>query len=158
PIMSEDNVLQSRPHRLEEVDRPQSVQARRRAPNVKSSNQEVEARAPVRQEDPGEWIEWPAQPEEEQPQATTKKSRTSLLKRRPSVAAMGVVLPPAARGGGSFFRASAGRSHPPSDPFPAPRRPAPPPRVPGSTPAVPVTDNEHAAAGDVVARIDDRDY
>ena len=62
-----------------------SVPAVGRAPNAKSLNQEVEARAPERQEDPGEWIEWPAQPEEEQPRATSKKSRTSLLKRRPVV-------------------------------------------------------------------------
>src|ERR1700732_3737449 len=80
--MFEDNVLESRPHALEEVESPQTVPAVGRAPNAKSLNQEVEARAPVRQEDPGEWIEWPAQPEEEQPQATSKKSRTSLLKRR----------------------------------------------------------------------------
>jgi membrane fusion protein (multidrug efflux system) len=32
------------------------------------------------------------------------------------------------------------------------------PKVPGYVAAVPVTDNEHVAAGDVIARIDDRDY
>src|SRR6202042_288653 len=32
------------------------------------------------------------------------------------------------------------------------------PKVSGYITAVPVTDNEHVAAGDVIARIDDRDY
>ena len=32
------------------------------------------------------------------------------------------------------------------------------PRVSGNLTAVPVTDNQHVAAGDVIARIDDRDY
>ena len=32
------------------------------------------------------------------------------------------------------------------------------PKVPGYLTAVPVTDNQHLAAGDVIARIDDRDY
>jgi membrane fusion protein (multidrug efflux system) len=32
------------------------------------------------------------------------------------------------------------------------------PKVPGYLTAVPVTDNEHVAAGQVIARIDDRDY
>jgi hypothetical protein len=70
--MSEDSILESRPHALDEVESPQTVPAVGRAPNAKSLNQEVEAPAPVRREDPGEWIEWPAQPEEEQPQATSK--------------------------------------------------------------------------------------
>jgi multidrug resistance efflux pump len=32
------------------------------------------------------------------------------------------------------------------------------PKVSGYITAVPVTDNQHLAAGDVIARIDDRDY
>src|SRR5262245_46135068 len=96
--MSEDNVLESRPNTLEEVESPQSVPAVGRAPNAKSLNQEVEARAPVRQEDP-EWTDWPTQPEEEQPQVTGKKRRTGLRKRRPVVLAIGAMLLAAAVGG-----------------------------------------------------------
>src|SRR5262249_691791 len=47
---------------------------------------------------------------------------------------------------------------PTEDAFTAAQKPARAPRAPGYTPAVPVTDNEHVAAGDVIARIDDRDY
>jgi membrane fusion protein (multidrug efflux system) len=44
------------------------------------------------------------------------------------------------------------------DAFIAARQFAIAPKVPGYLTAVPVTDNEHVAAGDVIARIDDRDY
>jgi len=77
--MFEDNVLESRPH----VESPQRVPAVSREPNAKFLGQEVEARAPARREDPGEWIEWPAQPREEKTQVTGKKPPTGLLKRPP---------------------------------------------------------------------------
>ena len=44
------------------------------------------------------------------------------------------------------------------DAFIAARQFAIAPKVPGYLTAVPVTDNQHVAAGDVIARIDDRDY
>jgi membrane fusion protein (multidrug efflux system) len=44
------------------------------------------------------------------------------------------------------------------DAFIAARQFAIAPKVPGYLTAVPVTDNEHVNAGDVIARIDDRDY
>ena len=44
------------------------------------------------------------------------------------------------------------------DAFIAARQSALAPKVSGYITAVPVTDNEHVAAGDVIARIDDRDY
>src|SRR3984893_3040597 len=156
--MFEDNVLESRPHALDEVESPQTVPAVGRAPNAKSLNQEVEARAPVRQEDPGEWIEWPAQPEEEQPQATSKKSRTSLLKRRPVVFAIGAMLLASILAGGYIYLDYAERFQSTDDAFIAARQSALAPKVAGYIAAVPVTDNEHVAAGDVIARIDDRDY
>src|SRR5262249_13647574 len=156
--MFEDNVLESRPHALDEVESPQSVAAVGRTPNAKSLNEEVEARASVRQEDPGEWIEWPAQPEEEQPQATSKKSRTSLLKRRPVVYAIGAMLLAAVLGGGYVYLDYAEHFQSTDDAFIAARQSALAPKVSGYITAVPVTDNQHVAAGDVIARIDDRDY
>jgi len=155
--MFEDDVVESRPHALEEVESPQTVPAVGRAPNGKSFNQEVEARAPVRQEDPGEWIEWPAQPEEEPPQATGKESRTGLLK-RPLVYAIGAMLLAAVLGGGYVYLDYAERFQSTDDAFIAARQSALAPKVSGYITAVPVTDNEHVAAGDVIARIDDRDY
>src|SRR5262249_57109004 len=77
-IMFEDNVLESRPHALEEIERPQSVPGR--AANAKPLNQEIKARAPLPLEDPGEWTDWPAQPEEEEPQLTGKKPGIGVLK------------------------------------------------------------------------------
>jgi membrane fusion protein (multidrug efflux system) len=156
--MSEDSILESRPHALDEVESPQTVPAVGRAPNAKSLNQEVEAPAPVRREDPGEWIEWPAQPEEEQPQATSKKSRTSLRKRRPLVYAIGAMLLAAILGGGYVYLDYAERFQSTDDAFIAARQSALAPKVSGYITAVPVTDNEHVAAGDVIARIEDRDY
>jgi membrane fusion protein (multidrug efflux system) len=154
--MFEDNVLESRPHALEEVESPQSLPGR--APNAKSLSQEVEARAPVRQEDPGEWIEWPAQPEEEQPQATRKKHRKGFLKRRPVVFAAGAMLLASVLGGGYVYLDYAERFQSTDDAFIVARQSALAPKVSGYITAVPVTDNEHVAAGDVIARIDDRDY
>src|SRR5262249_36849942 len=97
--MFEDNVLESPPHALEEVESPPSVPAGHRTPNAKPSSQEVEAPAPLPPTDPGEWTDWrPTQPEKERPHATGKKPRTGLLKRRPVVYAIGAMLLAAAVG------------------------------------------------------------
>jgi membrane fusion protein, multidrug efflux system len=156
--MFEDNVLESRPHALEEVEGPQPVPAVDRAPNTKPLNLEIKARAPLPPEDPGEWTDWPAQPEEEQPQVTGKKPRTGLLRRRPVVLAIGAMLLAAAVGGGYVYLDYAERFQSTDDAFIAARQSALAPKVSGYITAVPVTDNEHVAAGDVIARIDDRDY
>jgi membrane fusion protein, multidrug efflux system len=156
--MFEDNVLESRPHAVEEVESPQPVPAVDRAPNTKPLNLEIKARAPLPPEDPGEWTDWPAQPEEEQPQVTGKKPRTGLLKRRPVVLAIGAMLLAAAVGGGYVYLDYAERFQSTDDAFIAARQSALAPKVSGYITAVSVTDNEHVAAGDVIARIDDRDY
>ena len=156
--MFEDNVLESRPHALEEVESPQSVPAVGRAPNAQPSNAEVQARAPLPPESPGEWTEWPAQPEEDQPQATRKKRRKGFLKRRPVAFAIGAMLLAAALGGGYVYLDYAEHFESTDDAFIAARQSALAPKVSGYITAVPVTDNEHVAAGEVIARIDDRDY
>ena len=155
--MFEYNVLESRPHALE-VGSPQSVPAVGRALNAKPLKPEIKARAPLPREDPGEWTDWPAQPEEEQPQVTGKKPRTGLLKRRPVVLAIGAMLLAAAAGGGYVYLDYAERFQSTDDAFIAARQSALAPKVSGYITAVPVTDNAHVAAGDVIARIDDRDY
>src|SRR5215831_13210874 len=155
--MFEYNVLESRPHALE-VGSPQSVPAVGRALNAKPLKPEIKARAPLPREDPGEWTDWPAQPEEEQPQVTGKKPRTGLLKRRPVVLAIGAMLLAAAVGGSYVYLDYAERFQSTDDAFIAARQSALAPKVSGYITAVPVTDNAHVAAGDVIARIDDRDY
>jgi membrane fusion protein (multidrug efflux system) len=156
--MFEDNVLESRPHAFEEVESPQTVPAVGRPPNAKSLNQDVKARALVRGEDPGEWTDWPAQPQEKQPRATSKKPRKGLLKRRPVIFAIGAMLLGAAAGGGYVYLDHAEHFQSTDDAFIAARQSALAPKVAGYITAVPVTDNEHVAKGDVIARIDDRDY
>jgi membrane fusion protein (multidrug efflux system) len=64
----------------------------------------------------------------------------------------------AALGGGYLYIDHAGRFQSTDDAFIAARQIALAPKVSGYLTAVPVTDNEHVATGDVIARIDDRDY
>src|SRR5499427_2173064 len=157
-IMSEVSILERREPALRKVESPQSVPAVGRALNAKPLKPEIKARAPLPREDPGEWTDWPAQPEEEQPQVTGKKPRTGLLKRRPVVLAIGAMLLAAAVGAGYVYLNYADRFQSTDDAFIAARQSALAPKVSGYITAVPVTDNEHVAAGDVIAHIDDRDY
>ena len=156
--MFEDNVLESRPHALEEVESPQSVPAVGRAPNAQPSNAEVQARAPLPPESPGEWTEWPAQPEEDAAAGDPQEAPQGFLKRRPVAFAIGAMLLAAALGGGYLYLDYAEHFESTDDAFIAARQSALAPKVSGYITAVPVTDNEHVAAGDVIARIDDRDY
>jgi membrane fusion protein (multidrug efflux system) len=112
----------------------------------------------LRRESPFERPELPAQPEEERPQATSKERRKGLLHRRPVVLAIGAMLLAAAVGGGSLYLDYAWHFQSTDDAFIAARQSALAPKVSGYLTAVPVTDNQHVAAGDVIARIDDRDY
>jgi len=155
--MFENDVLERRQLALQEAESPESVSAVGR-PNAQPSNAEVQARAPLPPESPGEWTEWPAQPEEDQPQATRKKRRKGFLKRRPVAFAVGTMLLASVLGGGYLYLDYAEHFESTDDAFIAARQSALAPKVSGYITAVPVTDNEHVAAGDVIARIDDRDY
>jgi membrane fusion protein, multidrug efflux system len=92
------------------------------------------------------------------PQEVDKKPRTGILKRRPVVYAIGAMLLVAALGGGYVYLDSAEHSQSTDDAFIAARQSALAPKVSGYITAIPVTDNQHVATGDVIARIDDRDY
>jgi membrane fusion protein (multidrug efflux system) len=61
-------------------------------------------------------------------------------------------------GGGYLYLDYAEHFESTDDAFIAARQSTLAPKVSGYITAVPVTDNEHIAAGDVIARIDDRDY
>jgi membrane fusion protein (multidrug efflux system) len=156
-IMFENDVLERRQLALQEVESPESDSAVGR-PNAQPSSAEVKARAPLPPESPGEWTEWPAQPEEDQPQATRKQRRKGFLKRRPVVFAIGTMLLASVLGGGDLYLDYAEHFESTDDAFIAARQSALSPKVSGYITAVPVTDNDHVAAGDVIARIDDRDY
>ena len=127
--MFEDNVLESPVHALEEVESPPSVPGGDRAPNVKPPSQEVD-----------------------------KKPRFGLLRRRLVVYAIGAMLLAATLGPGYVYLDYAQHFQSTDDAFIAARQSALAPKVSGYITAVPVTDNQHVAAGDVIARIDDRDY
>jgi membrane fusion protein, multidrug efflux system len=153
--MSEENILERSEAALQEVESPPFVPASPHRPN---SKQEIEARAPSRPESPAERPEPAAQPAEEAPRATGKQPGKGRLHRRPVVLAIGAMLLAAAVGGGSLYWDYAERFQSTDDAFIAARQSALAPKVSGYITAVPVTDNEHVAAGDVIARIDDRDY
>src|SRR5580658_4800923 len=95
--------------------------------------------------------------DEGQPEPT-KQPRRGFLRRRPIVSAIGAVLLASVLGGGYLYVDYAGRFQSTDDAFIAARQSSLAPKVSGYITAVPVTDNEHVAAGDVIVRIDDRDY
>jgi membrane fusion protein, multidrug efflux system len=99
----------------------------------------------------------PSEPHAEPLRAAGKQRRNGLL-HRPLVLAIGAVLLAAALGGGDVYLDYAKHFQSTDDAFVAARQTALAPKVSGYLTAVPVTDNEHVAAGDVIARIDDRDY
>jgi membrane fusion protein (multidrug efflux system) len=156
--MFEDSALERGELALQEIDSPQSVPVLDREPNAQPSNAEVKARAPLQPESPAAGQpELPTQPEEGQP-TTGKKPRKGVLKRRPVVFAIGAMLLASILGGGYVYLDYAERFQSTDDAFIAARQSALAPKVAGYITAVPVSDNEHVAAGDVIARIDDRDY
>jgi membrane fusion protein (multidrug efflux system) len=71
---------------------------------------------------------------------------------------LAVLLAALVAGGGYLYVDNAAHFESTDDAFIAARQFAIAPKVPGYITAVPVTDNQHVAAGQVIARIDDRDY
>jgi membrane fusion protein, multidrug efflux system len=156
--MLDDTDLHTGEFALAQVESPQTVPVLRYEPNARSAKPEVEARAPVRRKDASEWSEWPAHPGDALRQATSNKRRTGLLKRRPVLYAIGAMVLGAAVAGGYIYLDYAEHFESTDDAFIAARQTALAPKVAGYITAVPVSDNDHVAAGDVIARIDDRDY
>lgn len=153
-FQEKDTVLEGGEPALQDVESPQFVPASPHRP----SKQEIEARAPLPPDSPAaELSELAVRAEEEQPEASGKERRNGLLRRR-SVLAIGAMLLAAALGGGYLYLDYAEHFQSTDDAFIAARQSALAPKVSGYITAVPVSDNEHVAAGDVIARIDDRDY
>src|SRR5947209_1823232 len=151
--MFEDNVSERDGLVLKDFESPQSVPASQE-PSTAS-----EKRAPSPHESPA--AKAPASPvhaETAQMQATGKGHRAGLLRRRPIVSAIGAMLLASTLGGGYLYLDYARHFQSTDDAFIAARQSSLAPKVSGYLTAVPVTDNQHVKAGDVIARIDDRDY
>jgi membrane fusion protein, multidrug efflux system len=142
--MLEDSVLERGELALQELESVESVPAFVRARDLQPRTQEATSRNSSLQE-------------EGQPRPT-KQPRTGFLRRRPVISTIGAVLLAAVLGGGYLYVDYARRFQSTDDAFIASRQSALAPKVSGYITAVPVTDNEHVVAGDVIARIDDRDY
>ncbi|MFL6822998.1 MAG: HlyD family secretion protein [Xanthobacteraceae bacterium] len=82
----------------------------------------------------------------------------SLLRRHPFASVIGLILFMLAAAGGYLYWDYARHFESTDDAFIAARQFAIAPKVSGYITLVPVTDNQHVNAGDVIARIDDRDY
>jgi membrane fusion protein, multidrug efflux system len=132
---------------------PNGIPALRNEPKLHPWRQEVTAR-----EDPV--LKVPALPSETEgpPPRTGERPRNSLFHRRPIVSAIGAAFLASALGGGYVYLDYARHFQSTDDAFVAARQSSLAPKVSGYLTAVPVTDNQHVKAGDVIARIDDRDY
>ena len=88
----------------------------------------------------------------------TQKPRKSFLRRHPLMAGAGLIALLAAGAATYVYWDSAAHFESTDDAFIAARQFALAPKVAGYVTAVPVTDNQHVNKGDVIARIDQRDY
>jgi membrane fusion protein, multidrug efflux system len=157
--MLEESALERDELALQEIDSPQSVTAFDREPNAQPSRPAVKARAPLPREGPAaERPELPTRPKEGHPATTGKKPGKGVLKRRAVVFAIGAMVLAPVLAGGDLYLDYAQHFESTDDAFIAARQSVLAPKVSGYITAVPVSDNEHVAAGDVIARIDDRDY
>jgi membrane fusion protein, multidrug efflux system len=152
-IMLEDRTLERGELALHES--PDSVPALAHEEDHQSRMQEI-SRKPALQEGPV--AKGPASVEAEgQPHSVTQ-SRSGFLRRRPVVSAIGAVLLASVLGGGYLYVDNIDHFQSTDDAFIAARQSTLAPKVSGYITQVPVTDNEHVKAGDVIARIDQRDY
>jgi membrane fusion protein (multidrug efflux system) len=156
--MFEDNVLERDGLVLEGVESPRSVPASQE-PSTASERPAVTARAPFPDESPAAKAPAsPAQAEAANTQAASKGDGAGFLRRRPLMSVIGAVLLASTLAGGYLYLDYARRLQSTDDAFIAARQIALAPKVSGYLTAVPITDNQHVQAGDVIARIDDRDY
>jgi membrane fusion protein (multidrug efflux system) len=108
----------------------------------------VEALAPEREYQHGE----------RDNEARRDEPRRGVLRRRPFAFLGGLILLVVLLPAGYVYWDYASHFESTDDAFIAARLFTIAPKVPGYLTAVPVTDNEHVVAGQVIARIDDRDY
>jgi membrane fusion protein, multidrug efflux system len=100
-------------------------------------------------------------PPDDSPQAKSQsahEARASRLRRHPIAIPTGALVFALVLFAGYLYWDYAGHFESTDDAFVAARQFAVAPKVAGYITAVPVTDNQHVTAGDVIARIDERDY
>ena len=152
--MFESNVLERSEAALEESE---SIQFVRSEPDSRSAEERVTARVPLRQKGPTAAPDAFPTRGQEQP-ASGKQRKNGPLHRRPVLFAIGAVLFASALGAGYVYLDNAEQFQSTDDAFIAARQSSLAPKVSGYITAVPVTDNQHVTAGDVITRIDERDY
>jgi len=148
--MFENNFLE-RHELVQEFESPQSAPASSE-PGIRPNKPDIVARVPSPRQSPA------AKQPAPQPQAVATERRLGFLYRRPVVSAVGAVLLASVMAGGYLYLDYARHFVSTDDAFIAARQSTLAPKVAGYITAVPVTDNEHIVAGQVVARLDDRDY
>jgi membrane fusion protein, multidrug efflux system len=153
--MFDDNVLERGGRALTRVEDLQSAPALQPESTPSWTEQ---ARAPAKASPSGKQPASPFLPGALQKQASGASRGRGLLHRRPVVSAIGAVLLAAVLGAGYLYVDLAGHFQSTDDAFIAARQSTLAPKVSGYITAVPVTDNQHVEAGNVIARIDDRDY
>jgi membrane fusion protein, multidrug efflux system len=146
-----------------ELKRPQSETQPGDHPALDGRRQSVSTGEPLRQERPGgrHVREVPRVPQDsplEQNPEIGDESRRSLLRRHPLAFTLGLFLLTLALAAGYLFWDYSQHFQSTDDAFVAARQFSIAPKVSGYITAVPVTDNQHVAAGNVIARIDDHDY
>ena len=99
----------------------------------------------------------PPKPEEKD-HGAPERARKGFFRRRPIATVSGLLLMALAGGGTYLYLDYAAHFESTDDAFIAARQFSVAPHVAGYITAVPVTDNEHVATGQVIARIDPRDY
>jgi membrane fusion protein, multidrug efflux system len=142
--------------------------ALRAPPSETSPEAEGPVVTPDRPAEPAEKTERPADPAEQeakpgqQPAAKEKKPdkkpRKNFLRRHPLMAGAGLIALLVAGVAGYVYWDNSSHFESTDDAFIAARQFAIAPKVAGYVTAVPVTDNQHVNKGDVIAKIDQRDY
>jgi membrane fusion protein (multidrug efflux system) len=128
------------------------LRARRPAPQERPVGERHAVESPSREGPEGE-DQNPAQNRE-----GGDAPRRTFLRRHPFASGIGLVLVIVAAAGGYLYWDHAGHFETTDDAFIAARQFPVAPKVSGYITAVAVTDNQHIGAGDVIARIDERDY
>jgi membrane fusion protein (multidrug efflux system) len=121
----------------------------------------VRARMPARQRQPSEerrLDDAPPLQRDDRRQGHSESRRSAKFGRRQLAVLLTLPLFAVAALGGYLYWDHSARFQSTDDAFIAARAFSMAPKVSGYITAVPVTDNQHIAAGDVIARIDDRDY
>jgi membrane fusion protein (multidrug efflux system) len=156
--MFEDKVSELDERVRDGVESPRTVPASHES-GIEPDQREITARDLSSDESPlARAPASPVQSSTARPQAGAKEHRAGFLRGRPVVSAIGAVLLASAIAGGYIYMDQAWHFESTDDAFIAARQFSLAPKVSGYLTAVPVTDNEHVATGDVIARIDDRDY